>query len=138
MPIGVDYDRIQAVGSDAALGAEQERLRQAFGLRARIVGLGVDRLDYTKGIPERLEALDRVFTRRPELRGRLTFMQIGVPSRSSLESYSAIESEIDRKVERAERPARPARPCAAGLLPQGGARAARASSRSIAWRISAS
>ena len=98
VPIGVDYDRIQAVVSDAGLGPEQERLRQAFGLQARIVGLGVDRLDYTKGIPERLEALDLVFTRRPELRGQLTFIQIGVPSRSSLESYSAIESEIDRKV----------------------------------------
>ncbi len=98
VPIGVDYDRIQAVVSDAALAPEQERLRQAFGLRAPILGLGVDRLDYTKGIPERLEALDRVLTRRPELRGQLTFIQIGVPSRSSLDSYGAIESEIDRRV----------------------------------------
>jgi trehalose 6-phosphate synthase len=97
-PIGVDYDRIQAAVSDPALGFEQERLRQTFGLSACILGLGVDRLDYTKGIPERLEALDRVFTRHPELRGQMTFVQIGVPSRSSLESYSAIETEIDRKV----------------------------------------
>jgi trehalose 6-phosphate synthase len=98
VPIGVDYDRIQTVGSDMALGAEQQRLTQLFGLTAGLVGLGVDRLDYTKGIPERLEALDRVFTRRPELRGRLTFVQVGVPSRSDLKSYSEIESEIDRKV----------------------------------------
>jgi trehalose-6-phosphate synthase/Kef-type K+ transport system membrane component KefB len=98
VPIGVDYDRIQDAANDPALAIEQQRLRDAFGLRAPILGLGVDRLDYTKGIPERLEALDRVFTRRPELRGKLTFIQIGVPSRSSLESYSAIESEIDQKV----------------------------------------
>jgi trehalose-6-phosphate synthase len=98
VPIGVDYDRMQAVGADAGLEREQQRLRDWFGLQAPIVGLGVDRLDYTKGIPERLEALDRVFTRRPDLRGRLTFLQIGVPSRSSLESYSAIESEIDCSV----------------------------------------
>jgi trehalose-6-phosphate synthase/Kef-type K+ transport system membrane component KefB len=98
VPIGVDYDRIQTVSADPALAEEQQRIRQAFGLTAEILGLGVDRLDYTKGIPERLEALDRVFTLRPELRGRLTFVQIGVPSRSSLESYSAIESEIDRRV----------------------------------------
>jgi trehalose 6-phosphate synthase len=97
VPIGVDYDRMQSVGDDA-LALEQARLRQAFGLQAPILGLGVDRLDYTKGIPERLEALDRVLTRRPDLRGQLTFIQIGVPSRSSLESYSAIESEIDQKV----------------------------------------
>ena len=98
VPIGVDYDRIQTVSGDPALPDEQQRLRQAFGLQSGLLGLGVDRLDYTKGIPERLEALDRVFTRRPELRGRLTFVQIGVPSRSGLDSYSAIESAIDRKV----------------------------------------
>ena len=98
VPIGVDYDRIQSVGGDAALALEQQRLRDAFGLQAPILGLGVDRLDYTKGIPERLEALDQVLTRRPDLRGQLTFIQIGVPSRSSLESYSAIESEIDQRV----------------------------------------
>ncbi len=98
VPIGVDYDRIQRVTGDASLVREQQRLREQFGLAAPILGLGVDRLDYTKGIPERLEALDRLFTRRPELRGKLTFVQIGVPSRSSLGSYSAIEAEIDRKV----------------------------------------
>ena len=98
VPIGVDYDRIQATASDAALVLEQQRLREQFGLRAAILGLGVDRLDYTKGIPERLEALDRVLTMRPELRGGMTFVQIGVPSRSELESYSTIESEIDRRV----------------------------------------
>ena len=99
VPIGVDYDRIQRVSADPALAVEQQRIREAFGLEAEILGLGVDRLDYTKGIPERLAALDRVFTLRPELRGRLTFVQIGVPSRSSLESYSAIETEIDQRVE---------------------------------------
>jgi trehalose 6-phosphate synthase len=98
VPIGVDYDRMQSVGGDEGIVREQARLRDAFGLQAPILGLGVDRLDYTKGIPERLEALDRVLTRRPDLRGQLTFVQIGVPSRSSLESYSAIESEIDQKV----------------------------------------
>ncbi|HEY7448711.1 MAG TPA: trehalose-6-phosphate synthase [Vicinamibacterales bacterium] len=98
VPIGVDYDRIQAILGDSSLASEQERLVQQFQLRADFVGLGVDRLDYTKGIPERLEALDRVLTRRADLRGRLTFLQIGVPSRSDLASYSAIEAEIDQKV----------------------------------------
>jgi trehalose-6-phosphate synthase/Kef-type K+ transport system membrane component KefB len=98
VPIGVDYDRIQATANDASLALEQQRLIERFGLRAPILGLGVDRLDYTKGIPERLAALDRLLTMRPELRGQLTFVQIGVPSRSELESYSAIESEIDWRV----------------------------------------
>jgi trehalose-6-phosphate synthase len=94
VPIGVDYDRIQQIAVDPNLGAEQARLRALLGPCADLVGLGVDRLDYTKGIPERLAALDAVLTRVPDLRGRLTFVQIGVPSRSELASYSAIESEI--------------------------------------------
>ncbi len=99
MPIGVDYDRIQAVVADQRLTADHERLTAMFGLAdGVVVGVGVDRLDYTKGIPERLEAIDRVLTRRPDLRGRFTFVQIGVPSRSELESYGAIESEIDSRV----------------------------------------
>jgi trehalose-6-phosphate synthase/Kef-type K+ transport system membrane component KefB len=98
VPIGVDYDRIQAVVRDRALAGRQRTLSERFGLHAPIIGLGVDRLDYTKGIPERLEALDRVFTLRPELRGQLTFVQVGVPSRSEIESYSAIEAEIDSMV----------------------------------------
>ena len=76
--------------ADPRLAADHERLSGMFGLAGNvIVGVGVDRLDYTKGIPERLEAIDRVLTRRPDLRGRFTFVQIGVPSRSELESYGA-------------------------------------------------
>lgn len=98
VPIGVDYDRIQLTAGGASLAVEQQRLIERFDLRAPILGVGVDRLDYTKGIPERLAALDRLLSLRPDLRGQLTFVQIGVPSRSELKSYSEIESEIDRKV----------------------------------------
>jgi trehalose-6-phosphate synthase/Kef-type K+ transport system membrane component KefB len=98
VPIGVDYDRIQSAAANPALPDEQRKLSQALGLCAPILGLGVDRLDYTKGIPERLAALDLLLTMRPELCGRVTFVQIAVPSRSELESYSAIASEIARRV----------------------------------------
>ena len=98
------------------LRQEQQRLRRAVrASTAQFIGIGVDRLDYTKGIPERLAALDEVLRRRPELRGRLTFVQIGVPSRSELDSYSAIEAEIDRRVARAQRPPR-ASPAAPPLV----------------------
>ncbi len=99
VPIGVDYDRIQRFAADPRLPQEQQRLRELLGLRAEIVGLGVDRLDYTKGIPERLDALDALMTQRPDLRGRLTFVQIGVPSRSDLDSYAAIEAEIGHRID---------------------------------------
>ena len=100
-PIGVDYDRIMKIATDRSLDAEKNRLRRELRLEApdAIIGLGVDRLDYTKGIPERLMAFDRLLTAHPELRGRLVFVQGGVPSRSKLDSYASIEREIDELVE---------------------------------------
>ena len=69
VPIGVDYDRIQGVVSADGMTAEQQRLAALFHLREdSVIGVGVDRLDYTKGIPERLEAIDRLLTRRRDLR----------------------------------------------------------------------
>jgi alpha,alpha-trehalose-phosphate synthase [UDP-forming] len=99
VPIGVDYDRIRQIAAEPTLPAEMNRLRAELRIDTPLVGIGVDRLDYTKGIPERLEAIDILLTRRPELRDRLTFVQVGVPSRSKLESYASIEASIDRKVE---------------------------------------
>ncbi|HUH08898.1 MAG TPA: trehalose-6-phosphate synthase [Egibacteraceae bacterium] len=100
-PIGVDFDRIVEVASDPSLINETERLRRELRLddpAIEVIGVGVDRLDYTKGIPERLEAVDRLLINRPDLRGRFAFVQVGVPSRSKLESYASIENEIDQKV----------------------------------------
>lgn len=99
-PIGVDYDRIMTIATDPALETEKSRLRRELHLGdTAIVGVGVDRLDYTKGIPERLMAIDRMLMEHPELRGRFAFVQVGVPSRSKLESYASIEREIDNLVE---------------------------------------
>jgi trehalose 6-phosphate synthase len=98
VPIGVDYDRIQNLAADVALADEQTRLQRGFDLRAAVIGIGVDRLDYTKGIPERLAALDELLVRRPDLRGRMTFVQIGVPSRSEVGGYAAVEMEIGRRI----------------------------------------
>jgi trehalose 6-phosphate synthase len=101
IPIGVDFDRIQRVAADPELLTERDRLRRELYLDdpdVDIVGVGVDRIDYTKGIPERLDALDLLLSKRPELRSRLAFVQIGVPSRSKLASYSDTEKRIDEQV----------------------------------------
>jgi trehalose-6-phosphate synthase len=100
-PIGVDYDRLSGLADDPELAAETSRLRRELQLDAPgidVIGVGVDRLDYTKGIPERLMAVDRLLTEHPELRSRFAFVQVGVPSRSKLESYASVEQEIDAMV----------------------------------------
>ena len=98
VPIGVDFDRINMTARDPRLLVEKDRLRRELRIAAPIVGVGVDRLDYTKGIPERLDAIDRLLTESPELASQLLFVQIGVPSRSKLQSYASLEQEVDATV----------------------------------------
>ena len=98
VPIGVDFDRISSTARDPRLLVEKDSLRRELRIAAPIVGVGVDRLDYTKGIPERLDAIDRLLTESPELASQLLFVQIGVPSRSRLASYASLEQEIDARV----------------------------------------
>ena len=98
VPIGVDYDRIQQISGDLASTDEMEKLREELGFESRVLGIGVDRLDYTKGVLERLEAIQLLLDRRPDLRRDLTFVQIGVPSRSGLQSYVDVVKAIERKI----------------------------------------
>ena len=100
-PVGVDFDRIQRVAAESGVLLERERLRYELHLddpQLSVIGIGVDRIDYTKGIPERLDAIEQVLERRPDLRGRLAFVQIAVPSRSRIDTYAAIEQRIDERV----------------------------------------
>jgi len=90
-PVSVDADEIAALAESAATHEAVNALRDQLGLQDCAVGLGVDRLDYTKGIPDRLEALERLFERHPEWIGKLAFIQIGVPSRIELEAYREVQ-----------------------------------------------
>ena len=65
-----------------------------------LLGLGVDRLDYTKGIPERFMAVERMLEQHPELVGRFSFVQIAAPSRSALEEYQSFETRVHALTER--------------------------------------
>ena len=78
---------------------EAERWRHQLGLTEEFLGIGIDRIDYTKGIPERLRALDRFLEKNPEYRGRLVFVQIGVPSRTHVPAYQHLDDEIDQLVD---------------------------------------
>src|SRR5690606_8390775 len=67
-----------------------------LGLPERqLLGVGVDRLDYTKGIEERLFAVDELLTRYPEFRGRFTFVQLAAPSRTRIAYYRDLNQRVE-------------------------------------------
>src|SRR5260370_12834715 len=78
-PISIDGEDHEQAAQSQAVEDEMERWRQQLRLTDELVGIGIDRLDYTKGIPERLRALDLFLEQHPEYRQRLIFVQIGVP-----------------------------------------------------------
>ena len=69
------------------------RRRARASRRDALLGVGVDRLDYTKGIEERLSAVERLLERYPELRGRFTFVQLAAPSRTMIERYRELNEQ---------------------------------------------
>jgi trehalose-6-phosphate synthase/Kef-type K+ transport system membrane component KefB len=98
IPIGADFDRITTILADGTLPATMDELSAELKLGDRVVGIGVDRLDYTKGIPERIAALSQLLREQPQLVGRFVFVQVGVPSRADVPGYAEISAEIDRLV----------------------------------------
>jgi trehalose-6-phosphate synthase len=97
-PLGIEAETFDKLGSDASVLAEVEALRKSVATERLI--LGVDRLDYTKGILQRLESYERFLSEHPEWHGRVTFLQIQVPSRESVPEYRQLREEIDRAVGR--------------------------------------
>jgi trehalose 6-phosphate synthase len=78
--------------------ADESRLlvRRDLGLAPdALLGVGIDRLDYTKGIEERLSAVDELLTRHPEFRGRFTFAQLAAPSRTKIARYQELNDRVE-------------------------------------------
>lgn len=95
-PIGLDFEaEVRDATSDEA---EAALAKFRSDLPGRRILLGVDRLDYTKGILERLLAYREALRRHPELRGTTTLVQVVVPSREDIPSYCALREEIERLV----------------------------------------
>ncbi len=91
-PMGVNADEIGAMVEAPETRSAERDLRTRLGTGEARIGLGVDRMDYTKGIPERLEAIERLFELHPEWRERFCFVQVGTPSRIELTEYRAVRS----------------------------------------------
>jgi trehalose 6-phosphate synthase len=92
-PIGIDVDLVSSQAAEAAGSRQMRRLRDS--LRDRALIIGVDRLDYSKGLQARFEAFEQLIEEFPETRGRVTFMQIAPPSRSEVPEYLEIRRSLE-------------------------------------------
>jgi len=95
-PIGIDFRAFAREAAQPKLQEAARDIRSALG--DRFLLFGADRLDYTKGVPQRLEALRAAFERYPELRGKICLVQVLVPSREEVPQYLAMKKEIEQLV----------------------------------------
>ncbi len=96
-PVSVAIDG--SGGPRAALGPKRNELLEEFGVKAESLIIGVDRMDYTKGIVERLMAIERLFEEHPWHRERVTMVQIAAPSRMRIPSYIELRRHVEEMVE---------------------------------------
>jgi len=99
-PISIDYDAWDQLARGQRATQRMVRLRSQPDLAFPLLGLGVDRLDYTKGIVSRLEAIERFLEKYPAYQGRLGFIQIAVPSRTQIEDYRRVKEHVEEVVAR--------------------------------------
>jgi trehalose 6-phosphate synthase len=100
-PISVDFHQIGKDADSQLVRESRDRFIRELGegvMKTKIY-LGADRIDYTKGIPERLRGFDLMLTRHPELRGQVTLLQLAAPSRTHIQEYRDINDQLDDLVD---------------------------------------
>ena len=97
-PMSIDSQAFETLARDEDVVAESRAIRQEAG--GRKILLGIDRLDYTKGIPRRLLAIERLLERDTEIRESIRYIQIAVPSRDKVDSYQTFRRQVEGAVGR--------------------------------------
>ncbi|RTQ48618.1 bifunctional alpha,alpha-trehalose-phosphate synthase (UDP-forming)/trehalose-phosphatase [Hymenobacter gummosus] len=97
-PMGIDYDKYAEIAASEEARRLEHEYREA--LQGQQVVLSIDRLDYTKGIAQRLRAFELLLKRYPDLHNRVTLLMLVVPSRDQVAQYQALKEEIDELVGR--------------------------------------
>jgi alpha,alpha-trehalose-phosphate synthase [UDP-forming] len=99
-PISIDFNEDRSDDNRESPYVDRAALLAGVGVAAQFMGVGVDRVDYTKGILERFRGIERFLEKYPNYQGKFTFVQIGAPSRMQikryLELYADVESEANR------------------------------------------
>ena len=98
-PISVSFEHPHGARPSETWPTKEDLLRK-IGAQAEFLGVGVDRIDYTKGIPERFRAIERFFEKYPEYLGRFTLVELGAPSRTHIKKYRDLVAEIEETVEK--------------------------------------
>src|SRR3989441_1903471 len=100
-PISVDFTEVDAVAPEQKSAYEERvALLRELGVEALFLGVGVDRVDYTKGILERFLAIERMLEKHPTYQGKFTFVQIGAPSRTHIKRYHDLFADVEAESER--------------------------------------
>ena len=102
-PISVAFNGEKPAAVSPPRYLERGALFRQLGVRATFMGIGVDRVDYTKGIPERFRGIERFLEQHPSYRGKLTFVQIGAPSRTRIKRYQDLMIEVEEEALRINR-----------------------------------
>lgn len=97
-PIGIEVDRFKEMAHNPSIEEDAEKFRERLGTDNIVIG--IDRLDYTKGIRSRMLAFERFLEDNPAYHGNVSFFQIATPSRTELASYQKIRREVDEVVGR--------------------------------------
>jgi len=101
-PISVGFSDEDVTDKDQPAITYEERssLMRTLGVETAFMGIGVDRVDYTKGILERFLAIERFMEKYPSYQGKFTFVQIGAPSRTHIKRYHDLMAEVEAEAER--------------------------------------
>ncbi|MCU1274766.1 MAG: alpha,alpha-trehalose-phosphate synthase, partial [Bryobacterales bacterium] len=103
-PISVAFSGESAADAAAEPSyVERAKLFRQLGIEPTLMGLGVDRVDYTKGIPERFRGIERFLEQNPSYQKQLTFVQIGAPSRTHIKRYQDLMTEVEAEADRINR-----------------------------------
>jgi trehalose 6-phosphate synthase len=95
LPISIDVEQFERAAAPPDAALRMRRMRNRFAPNGERIGVGVDRLDYSKGLEEKFKALELLWLRSPEWRETFTYVQVAVPTRTNIGAYDQLNDKID-------------------------------------------